>query len=157
MIEEEVHLQHAIAAQQHSAPVGCTQALCWSPVLIFSEIQALFNLQTSSKVRNRAILDLRTGVAPARKPCDLRAQPCPQYVSSRGTCAERSSIRRRDRLDLAPAQIKQYLSIQCATRKDILQPISDQASCKVTVATTQICPAFKAPAPVGCTQALREG
>ena len=44
---KKVHLQHAIATQQHDAPVGCTQALCWSPVQIFSAIQALFQARAT--------------------------------------------------------------------------------------------------------------
>ena len=83
-----------------------TQGLRWIPVLIFSAGRLLFHLQISTKARNRPLPALRTGVAPARMPCGLRDQPCKQYASSRGTCAERSSIRRRDGLDLAPAQIK---------------------------------------------------
>ena len=61
-------------------------------------------LPNLTKVRISAILDLRTGVAPARKLFEYREQPCRQYGGSRGTCAERSSIRSRDGLDLAPAE-----------------------------------------------------
>ena len=53
MIKEEVHLQHAIATQEHSAPVGCTQALCLSPVLIFSAIQALLLPDTPNQSANQ--------------------------------------------------------------------------------------------------------
>ena len=55
LIKEEVHLQHAIATQQHSAPVSCTQALCWSPVLISSAIQALLLPHTANQSRNQAV------------------------------------------------------------------------------------------------------
>ncbi len=100
---------------QHSrAHVSRTQELCWIPALIFSAGRRLFDLANLTKERNSAILDPRTGVAPARKLCEHRDQPCRQYSGSRGTCGERSSIRNRDGLDLAPAQIKQSRRIKSA-------------------------------------------
>jgi hypothetical protein len=94
--------------------VSRTQELRWIPALIFSAGRRLFDVPNLTKVRILAILYLRTGVAPARKLCEHCDQSCRQYASSRGTCAERSSIRSRDGLDLAPAQIKRSRRIKSA-------------------------------------------
>ena len=51
--QEEVHLQHAIATQEHSAPVSCTQAPCCTPALISSAIQALFLPETPNQSANQ--------------------------------------------------------------------------------------------------------
>jgi hypothetical protein len=68
------------------------------PALIFSAGRRLLDLPNLQKARIRAILDLRTGVAPARKLTAHCDQAHDEHTGSRGTCAERSAISRRDGL-----------------------------------------------------------
>jgi hypothetical protein len=76
------------------------------PALIFSAGRRLLDLPNLQKARIRAILDLRTGVAPARKLTAHCDQAHDEHTGSRGTCAERSAISLRDGLDHGPNTIK---------------------------------------------------
>jgi hypothetical protein len=107
------------STQDSCAPVSCTQELRWIPSLIFSAGRPSLDLPNLQKARIRAILDLRTGVAPARKLCEHHSQAHDEHTGSRGTCAERSAISLRDGLDLGPEAIKRSDKINHCIRKSV--------------------------------------